>query len=140
VPGTGAYDGKPTVVPDNEVPENRDALTRENESAQDLSNLYNLFQNPKMPEGVNVNPDYRINGYYYDCYAPNGSNARNIWDYIKREKVERGQASRIVLNLDDSGVSLSDLRKQFQDWPMEGLEDMIVMKNRQPIPFWDFLH
>jgi len=45
-----------------------------------------------------------------------------------------------VLNLNDSSVSIDALRQEAISNPMPGLEDIIVLKNGQVVPFWDFLH
>jgi hypothetical protein len=46
------------------------------------------------------------------------------------------QADRIVLHLDDTNVDLGALRKQFQDWPMPGLKEVIVILRGEVLPFW----
>jgi len=46
------------------------------------------------------------------------------------------QARRIVLNLSESGVDLSKLKSQFEKWPIEGLEQIIVVKGSTVIRFW----
>ncbi len=110
-------------------------MTRENESADVLTRAgYDVTQNPAVPGPKN--PDYFIirpgsapsAGSIYDNFAPSTSSARNIWSVVK-EKVRSGQTSRVVLNLNDSGVSLEALKKQFSDWAIEGLEDVILVKD-----------
>ena len=86
-----------------------------------------------LPNGKK--PDYQINGEYFDNIAPTTSNPRNIADRIK-EKVELGQVNRIVLNLDDSAVDLNALRQQLNNWPIEGLKEVLVVKDGQVVPFW----
>lgn len=131
---TRAPDGSRTAVRSNESAENILALTREYESAQILARQgYQVTQNPRVPgaggSGVKM-PDYRINGHLFDNYAPNTSNVRNIWGRVQ-EKVQDEQARRIVLNLDDSGVSMEALQRQFRDWPIENLEQVLVIRNGQ---------
>lgn len=139
---SGTPGGKPagrrTPVDPNEAPENIRALTRENESADALANAgYRVEQNPPtLPNGKN--PDYVIEGQVFDNYAPSTSNARNIATLIERSKVATGQADRIVLNLDDSAVSLDALRKQMTDYPIPGLKEMIIVKDGTVIPFFPF--
>lgn len=121
--------GNATPVPRSEAPENIAALTRENQSAQTLArNGYRIEQNPRVP-GIK-NPDYRIEGHIFDNYAPSSSNPRNIWSNVQG-KVEAEQARRIVLNLDDSRVGMEALERQFADWPIEGLEQVLVIRNGQ---------
>ena len=124
-------DGTTTRINPKDAAENIRALTRENQSAQTLSQRgFHIEQNPRVPgagqSGVK-NPDYLINGRIFDNYAPGGSSARNIAQNI-RGKVDAEQASRIVLNLDDSAVTLAELRKQFADWPIDGLEQLLIVR------------
>jgi len=50
--------------------------------------------------------------------------------------VQTGQASRIVLNLDDSPVTVKDMRKQLTDWLVPGLDEVIVVKKGQIVQVW----
>ncbi|OOC52407.1 hypothetical protein BBD40_29005 [Paenibacillus ihbetae] len=77
-----------------------------------------------LPES---NPDFLINGKAFDCYSPDTGNVRNIWSTIVG-KTER-QAGGIVLNLDDYTGSMDKLMKQFDDWPIEGLDELFVVKD-----------
>ena len=107
---------------------------RENESAELLARAgYRVEQKPVVPGSKE--PDYRIEGRIFDNYAPSTGHPRNIWSEIQ-EKIEDGQAYRIVLNLDDSPVTLEALRRQFKDWPMPGLKEVIVVQGGRVIPFW----
>ena len=118
-------DGRPTRIRDNEVPENKRALQRENESATTLARQgYDIEQNPTVPG--DKNPDYRIEGQIFDNYAPSSDNARNIADSIER-KVVNGQTDRVVLNLADSSVDLDAMSAQLRDWPIEGLQEVMVI-------------
>jgi len=80
---------------------------------------------------TNPQPDFRIEGRIFDNYAPKTSNPRNIWTVINDTKVnppaKSMQADRIVLNLRDSGVDLSALLRQFRDWPMPNLREVLVV-------------
>ncbi|MCA9678021.1 MAG: hypothetical protein H6708_29605 [Kofleriaceae bacterium] len=89
---------------------------------------HDVEQNPKPPERSRKKPDYKIEGEYFDNYAPTTPSARNIWTNVG-EKVAVEQARRIVLNLADSGVDLAALRKQFAEWPIVGLEQMLAIKD-----------
>lgn len=125
---------KTKLNPNDKDPDNIRALTRENESADTLAkNGYDIEQNPTV-EGPK-NPDYRIEGKIFDNYAPSRDKPRSIWDTVV-EKVTDEQASRIVLNLDDSKVSIEALRAQFAAWPVEGLQEIIVVRGGQVIPFF----
>ena len=87
--------------------------------------VYDIEQNPTVPGGKK--PDYRIEGQIFDNYAPSSDNARNIATNIKDDKVTSGQADRIVLNLADSAVDLDKMRAQLRDWPIEGLQEVILI-------------
>jgi filamentous hemagglutinin len=130
--GRGTLRGTPTRVnPNPQTPEERDtnrSLIRENESAQTLAYLgYTVRQNPSI-RGVKK-PDYRIRRRIFDCYAPISSKVRNIASNIE-EKVKEGQAYRIVLNLDDSSVSINELQQQLITYLIVGLKEILVLKNR----------
>ncbi|MFD9596201.1 hypothetical protein ACFWA9_26115 [Kitasatospora sp. NPDC059973] len=119
-------EGHTTNIPRNADATTRRAFERENESAEIMArNGYKVEQNPNVT-GTTKNPDYRIEGEVFDCYAPTASNPRSISTGIQK-KVDSGQADRIVLNLSDSGVDAAAMRKQLQDWPIEGLKEIKVI-------------
>jgi hypothetical protein len=84
---------------------------------------------------LNPQPDYRIEGRVFDCKAPTTPRARNIASYMER-KIEQGQASRFVINLDGSSVTPEALRHQLTTWPTPGLEEVIVVKGDQVLPLF----
>jgi len=101
---------------------------RENEGARVFAELgYDIEQTPAVP-GRKV-PDYRIEGKVFDAYSPVTNKARNIWGTIEA-KVKSKQASRFVVYLDDSSVRIDDLREQFRKWPIDGLDEVLVMRAR----------
>ncbi len=129
-----ALGGRQTRINPADARENIRALTRENETAATLAQRgYRVEQNPPIPGG-NVpgvkHPDYRIGGEYFDNFAPTTPSARNIWRTVEG-KVSSQQARRIVLNLDNSTVSMDALRQQFRDWPIAGLEQVLVVQRGQ---------
>ena len=71
--------------------------------------------------------DSIINGEVYDHYAPSTDNVRSIWGVVK-EKVAKGQASNIVIGLQDSGADEAALRRQFADWPIDGLGEVLIVR------------
>ncbi|MEI2630984.1 hypothetical protein V8O30_25515, partial [Erwinia aphidicola] len=122
---TGSLSGQPTKLPPNASVENIRSLQRENEGAAILSqNGYHVEQNPVTPGGKN--PDYKINGEVFDNIAPKTNSVRNIYDRAL-EKVNSGQTNNVVINLADTKASVSDLQKQFSDWPIKGLDKVIVI-------------
>jgi len=127
--------GSPTRrSPKDQAPSSVRGYGRENESAQTLArNGYDVEQNPAV-DGLK-RPDYRIEGEIFDNYAPSSPRPRNIWKEVVG-KVEEEQTKRVVLNLDDSPVDLDALRAQFAAWPVEGLEEILVVRGEQVIPFY----
>jgi hypothetical protein len=121
-----ARPGDPTPVRPNDDAATQRAVRRENESAQLLEqNGYKVVQNPVVP-GLK-RPDYLINGEIYDHYSPTTGNPRNIWKTVK-EKVEEEQTRNVVIGLQDSDVDEEALRRQFSDWPIEGLKDVMIIR------------
>lgn len=106
------------------------SLTRENEAADTLAkNGHDIEQNPKV-DGTTRNPDYCIEGEMFDCYSPAGNTkVRNVASTIEEKVIEKGQANRVVLNLDDWNGEVKDLIKQLYDYPIEGLEEVLVIKD-----------
>ncbi|WP_309894411.1 hypothetical protein [Archangium sp.] len=135
-PKKGRLTGQPTRPGANEKTESGlKAIERENESARLLAeNGYDVEQNPPA-NWKGKKPDYKLNGEYADCYAPRTDNPRSIL-YTVAEKVNTGQARRIVLNLDDSQVRLDALRKQLLADPITELKEIIVIKDKKLIPFY----
>lgn len=121
-----ARPGEPTPINPNDDDATRRAILRENESAQILAGSgFDVVQNPVVAGPMN--PDYLINGEVYDHYAPSTDNVRRIWERVK-EKVERGQASNIVIGLQDSGADEEALRRQFAEWPIDGLGEVLIVR------------
>ena len=111
------------------------SLQRENESADILvENGYNVEQNPLITEIDNIRkgkqPDYRVNGDFFDNYAPNNkADVEQIRNEISR-KVKRGQTYRVVLNLDDSKVAMEDIEIMFKiRKPVLNLQQLIFIKH-----------
>ncbi|ARJ40940.1 Contact-dependent inhibition of growth factor CdiA [Pantoea alhagi] len=121
----GTLTGRVTPTDPKMTKENIRSLNRENESAQILSQSgFQVEQNPYI--SGNKNPDYRINGEVFDNYAPKSSNVRNIYSEVKR-KVTSGQTNNVVINMSDTKASLPALQNQLSQWPIIGLEKVIVI-------------
>ena len=112
-------------------------LRRENESADTLAeNGYDVEQNPPSNEH-GKNPDYKIEGEYFDCYSPITGKLDNIRDEVSG-KVKEGQADRIVLNLSDCPRSMDEIRDVFERKPVANLKEIIVIKDGEVVPFYPF--
>ena len=121
-----ARPGEPTPINPNDDDATRRAIQRENESAQILVGRgFDVVQNPVVAGPMN--PDYLINGEVYDHYAPSTDSPRNIWSEVQG-KVERGQTNNVVISLRDSDVQEEALRRQFEEWPIEGLREVIIIR------------
>ncbi|EGO65274.1 hypothetical protein [Acetonema longum] len=109
-------------------------ITRQNETADILAkNGYDiemLPNNSKAGNGYGIkpesNPDLLVNGKAFDVYSPDTLNVRNIWSTVKGKTEE--QAGRIVLNLEDYKGSMDSLQVQFRDWKIDGLEELLIIK------------
>jgi hypothetical protein len=135
---TGPKSGVPTGRPAKISPKDDDStvrsLTRENESARTLADAgFNIEQKPEVP-GLK-NPDYLIEGRIFDCCAPNTDNLRNIASRIM-EKVEEGQTSRVVLNLDDTTATAEQVAAELKAWDRPGLVEVIAIKAGQIVRIW----
>lgn len=131
---------RPRISPDDDKATLR-SLMRENESADLLARAgFKVEQRPQVA-GTPRKPDFRIEGRVFDNYAPSTSNPRNIWAVVNDTKVnptgKSMQADRIVLNLRDSGVDLAALKRQFTEWPMPNLKEVLVISREGGIVlFW----
>lgn len=127
-PHKGRLTGTPKQPRPNDDQETTRGRIRENESARTLAEHgYDVEQNP--PRRSNgKEPDYKLNGEYADCYAPITDNPRSIASAIAK-KVNEGQAHRIVLNLEDSQVSLEALKKMLAENPIVDLKELIIIKD-----------
>lgn len=121
----GALTGPVTKIEPGMTKENIRSLNRENESAKILSKsgCY-VEQNPSV--AGNKNPDYRINGEIFDNYAPRSNSVRNIYSEVKT-KIDKGQTSNVVINMSDTKISIPELQKQLTQWPIMGLDKVIVI-------------
>ena len=121
-----ARPGEPTPINPTDDAATQRGHRRENESAQILGqNGFDVIQNPAV-DGPK-RPDYLINGEIYDHYAPSTDHPRRIWERVQ-EKVDAGQAPNIVIGLQDSNVDEDALRQQFENWPIEGLDAVIIIR------------
>ena len=128
---SGQPGGTPSGTPEVRRPQDGRGYDRQLESADVLAQAgYDIRHDPMgaSTQITGKRPDYLIEGYIFDSYAPSTDRPRNIWDEVKR-KVKRRQANRLVINLDDSAVDMSTLREQFADWPVDGLEEVITIRN-----------
>ncbi|MEU4243234.1 hypothetical protein [Actinoplanes sp. NPDC026619] len=110
----------------------------ENDGATILAaNGYQTQQNPTAEQiaqarlatgdvgGPGSRPDYIVEGRVFECYSPKAAKPpRGIHGEVVDKVVLREQTQRIVLNLTDWEGDMAALRKQFYDWPIEGLKEV----------------
>ncbi|MDR1264617.1 MAG: hypothetical protein LBK42_03370 [Propionibacteriaceae bacterium] len=133
-PKGGVPTGRPTKIPPKADSSTVRSLTRENESAQTLADAgFDIEQNPKVPGPKK--PDYLLEGEIADCYAPSTDNLKNIASYIEG-KAKGGQASRVVLNLDDTTVTAEQVAAELKIKERPGLVEVIAIKAGQIVRIW----
>ncbi|WP_312882585.1 CdiA C-terminal domain-containing protein [Micromonospora polyrhachis] len=124
----------------NDKPPQRRALELENECADRVAEQgYRIHQNPTEQEisesrrntgdagDPGRSPDFLIEGHVFDCYAPTAHKpVRGVWSEVSK-KVDEGQAQRVTLNLQDWQGDLSALQKQFDDWPLSDLKELVAV-------------
>lgn len=134
---TGSLTGPRTEIPQattktrdrTALLENQRSLTRENEAAQTMADHgYHVEQNP-MGQGVK-NPDYLIDGKYFDCYSPNAN--KDDWGVVQEltKKASSGQATGFVVNLaDNQKVTVDGLLASLNSGPPVSakIEEVIVI-------------
>lgn len=122
--------GKPTPISEKMDSATKRSLFRENEAAEIFAkNGYDIEQNPVV-EGTSRNPDYKIEGKIFDCYAPaENTKPRNIASTIEEKVIKKGQTERVVLNLNDWKGDVEILIKQLNDYPIDGLKEVLIVQN-----------
>jgi len=128
LPSRAGDPGSPSGSPTLAHPSRRSELgwRRENESAAALAaHGYRVEQNPPARHN-RKNPDYLVEGRYFDCYSPTTANLGRIRNSINK-KVREEQADRIVLNLDGCPASQSDIREALRTWPVSGLREVLTV-------------
>ncbi|MET8539877.1 putative T7SS-secreted protein [Kitasatospora sp. NPDC004799] len=117
--------GRVTNIPKNADATTVRSLSRENESAEILAkNGYKVEQNPNVPGAKN--PDYRVEGEIMDCMSPATDRPINVTSEMQK-KINKGQADRIVLNMQDSPLSQADILQALKDKPVNGLKEVKVI-------------
>ncbi len=106
----------------------RRALTLVNEAADALAALgYRVEQNPPA-DRTGREADYRVEGREADCYAPTaGKEPRGIASEL-RGRLNRGEADRFVLDLDDWRGDDAALQRQFAEHPTQRIVEVFVIR------------
>jgi hypothetical protein len=110
-------------------------LRRENEAADALAQHgYDVEQNPP-PKPNGKLPDYRIEGQYFDCYAPQSANPEKIRNKFS-EKLSEDQADRFILDMNDTPCSLEEVAAVLRRRPIAGVQEILVVKDGRVVPFY----
>ncbi len=127
--------GKPTGNPAPQTGSQKHTHWRENQAAEILAaHGYQVEQNPgRLPNGKN--PDYKIEGEYFDCFSPTSNNIDQVRWGISH-KVKSGQTERVILNLDDSLFDPDDIVDILSRKPKQGLKEVIAIKDGKITPIF----
>lgn len=130
--------GAPAHVNKGSQAGNQGDIRSENEAAGVLARSgYEIVQNPP-PKANGKEPDYFMEGDYWDCYTVSTDNSERVRKSIgKKANPKHGpvQASRIVLNFDSrgpgQGTSLTPetVEALLQRKPVDGLKEVKVIKD-----------
>ncbi|MEU8130410.1 hypothetical protein ACLQ3F_21840 [Micromonospora sp. DT15] len=118
----------------------RRSLELENQCADTVAaEGYRLHQNPSRQEIADArlgtgdsgkpgkDPDYLIEGHVFDCYSPMpAKSVRGVWSGVS-DKITSEQTQRVVVNLHDWSGDLPALQRQFDDWPIAGLKELVAV-------------
>ncbi|MFD7846350.1 hypothetical protein ACFV4K_25830 [Nocardia sp. NPDC059764] len=130
--------GEPEVDPRGSTEKKRNLRIQE-ESAHVLAQHgYDILQNPGpviTSTGRVKNPDYLIEGDYFDCLAPSSSNIDQVRKGISK-KVSGEQARRIVLNLDQTRVGPADVAAILYRKPVADLKEVLAVKDGRIIQLY----
>jgi hypothetical protein len=132
---TGKLDEKPKGNPADELGSYKQTHKRENQAAEILAaHGYQIEQNPGTRSN-GKNPDYKIEGEYFDCLSPITDKIKQIRKGISR-KVNSGQTDRIILNLEDSPFEPIDIIDILSRKPKTGLKEVIGIKDGKFAPIF----
>lgn len=124
--------GHPTKIPSNQREDIKRALELENVTAEVLAKGgYDIEHNPP-PKPNGKEPDYLIEGEYFDNIAPSSDNPRGIASKIEA-KIVAEQADRFTINITDSNVDLAALQNQLRDYPVDGLKEVLLINKNGAI-------
>ncbi len=146
--------GVPEKVPNKGSIDSIRGMNKQEETANLLAKKgYNVELQPKItaedivrePSLVSgKNPDFRVEGKIFDNLAIKEnplSNPKNLSMNTRTsiaKKIGGGQTTRIVLNLDESKLSLQDFKQVLLDNPIKELKEIIVVKKGEIIHFFPF--
>lgn len=129
--------GTKTKINDKMDEATRTSLEMENKAAETIAkNGYDIEQNP-IVNNSSRNPDYKIEGKIFDCYSPDtNTTVRNIWSTVEDKVITKSQTRRIVLNLDRWTGNINDLTTQFENYAIDDLVEILIVRNGDVFRFY----
>ena len=133
--GEGVLTGAPEETRHIAHRRQRSGLERQNESARILAaEGFRVHQNPNVsPEEMLAaglsptrRPDFIIEGRVFDSIAPITDSVGNLHRRIA-DKIARGQAHRVVVNLGGSNISRAQIEQELGTHPIPGLQEVITI-------------
>jgi Contact-dependent growth inhibition CdiA C-terminal domain len=140
--------GKPKEInPKDKDPNNIRGTNGENQAAEVLAK--NGYDVEKLPDSVKgkvpgiKKPDFKIEGEVFDSYTPaETTKARSVAAVLAGKlldpKTGAKQADRFVVNLMESNLTFEELTEQFTKYPLEGLKEILLIKDGKVIHFFPF--
>jgi hypothetical protein len=144
-PDSGWLRGEPETLEQGVKPEKKAGIRAQNETLRRAAQQgYEVTSQPtktlgsdgkplltrEQQKALGLNPgkipDALINGRVFDVYAPTTGSVRNVYESIA-EKVGEDQAHRVIVNLDGTTVTPSQLRKYLLENPIDRLKEIKVV-------------
>lgn len=110
------------------------SIELQNGAAALLSKLGYSVQQSQPPRGTKQ-PDFIIEGKWWDCYAPTSAIPKNVRKAMHK-KVKDEQADRIILDLTDSELPPDALRQKLTQDPISGLKEIKIVRDGTVIDFY----
>jgi Contact-dependent growth inhibition CdiA C-terminal domain len=139
----------PAEIANSRISDQARGIRRQNEAAEVMSKKgYFVEYQPKITQAdrmsrfpwldKNKKPDFKIEGEIFDALSPEKSTSlTNIVKSIAK-KTTRNQTRRILLNLDDSNVSIPNLAKELRLSKLPYLDEVIAVKDGKIIKLYPY--
>ena len=130
-PGSRAR-GNPEHVDRRATADKQLKVGRQNDSADYLAEEGFEIRHNQDPLPNGKEPDYFMEGNYWDHLNPTSNNADQIRKGIRKKAdpdPQKRQADRVVVRLDDSSVTTDELINLLQRRPISELQEAIIIEN-----------
>jgi hypothetical protein len=113
----------------------QESIRQQNHAAQVLAQQgYGIEQLPRVHD--RKSPDFLIEGRIFDCYSPQSDTALDGIRSKLRQKIQKKQADRFVVNLEQSQFSEAEVRQHLLRTAPSGLREVLVVKNGTVTRVW----